>query len=231
MGCWTQLTTGTATGRQQFGDNATENLACLICTDNQFILVTIISQWNCCSLFHMPWLFPRSFPKGWAIVKQTSRGSLTLGDNRTMWNSKVAELSGASPSVKANNNEYLLLNCVWLCIIICIAGRGMGVEAVEGAPGWLDWKAIIVMGVRLSAKNGSHWDVYADFISLSFHKCLWTVCKVSSCRGVCVHTCTFVHIQAHTEAIGLILENGNKIGTISSQLYFFAFPFFILLLF
>jgi len=34
-----------------------------------------------------------------------------MGNNRTMRNSKVDELSSTFPSVKTNNNEYLLLHC------------------------------------------------------------------------------------------------------------------------
>ena len=41
------------------------------------------------------------------------------------------------------------------------------------------------------------------------------------CAHVCIHT--------HREDKGLVLEDRNKAGTISSWLIFFAFPFFLLL--
>lgn len=68
-----------------------------------------------------------------------------------------------------------------------------------------------------------------DLISLSLQKCFCTVypaaCKASSCRDVCVCLCARVCIHAYRKAKGLVLENGTKAGTISSQLIFFAFPF------
>lgn len=59
-----------------------------------------------------------------------------MGGNRTMQNSKVAELSSASSSVKTNNNKYLLLH-----------GGSMFLLLV-GAWEWRQWRRLMAGSIE-----------------------------------------------------------------------------------